>query len=130
MTVTAAKARKLALSLEGVSEAPHFDRAAFRTKRIFATLANSGSDINFMFDPPLQEFYCAQSAAMSPVPGGWGKQGATRCDLKKVDEATFLSALKAAHARGYAPRRKRPVAKKIKATQARSQNKAGAGDEN
>jgi hypothetical protein len=40
MAVTAARARKLALSLPETSEVPHFDRAAFRTPRkIFATLA-------------------------------------------------------------------------------------------
>jgi hypothetical protein len=31
------------------------------------------------------------------VPGGWGRRGATRCDLEKVDEATLMSALRAAH---------------------------------
>ncbi len=100
MPVTAARARALVLSLENVVERPHFDRAAFRTPRkAFATLANSGADINLMFDAALQEFYCAQAPrAFAPVPGGWGRMGATRCDLKRVDEATLLSALKAAHA--------------------------------
>lgn len=68
-----------------------------------------------MFDSALQEFYCGQSLAMSPAPGGWGKQGATRCDLSKMDEATLLSALKAAHARASAPLPKRVEAKKAKA---------------
>jgi hypothetical protein len=109
MSVTAAKARKLALALEGVTETPHFERAAFRTpRRIFATLGPSGGDINFMLDPALQEFYCDQApGAMSPVSGGWGKNGATCCDLKAVDEKTFLGALKAAHARASAPPPKR-----------------------
>ena len=100
VAVTPARARKLALSLEGASEAPHFDRAAFRTPRkIFATLANSGVDINLMFDAAMQEFYCEQApAAFAPVPGGWGRMGATRCYLEAVDQATLLSALKAAHA--------------------------------
>ena len=100
MAVTAARARKLALSLEGATEAPHFDRAAFRTPRkIFATLAKSSADINLMFDSSLQEFYCEQAPeAFAPVAGGWGRMGATRCDLKAVAEATLLSALKAAHA--------------------------------
>jgi len=112
MAVSAAKARKLALSLEGVSAAPHFDRVAFKTRKIFATLGSGSGDMNLMLDPPLQEFYCEQSAAMSPVPGGWGKSGATQCDLKAVDEKTFLSALKAAHARASAPPPKRAKAKK------------------
>ncbi len=99
MAVTPARARTLALSLEAASEAPHFDRAAFRTPRkTFATLANSDADINLMFDAALQDFYCEHAPeAFAPVAGGWGRMGATRCDLKKVDEATLLSALKAAH---------------------------------
>ena len=100
MTVTPARARKLALSFEDASHAPHFDRVAFRTPRkTFATLAGNGADINLMFDAALQEFFCEQApAAFAPVPGGWGRMGATRCDLKTVDETTLLSALKAAHA--------------------------------
>lgn len=100
MAVTAARARKLALSLQDASERPHFDRAAFCTPRkTFATLANDGSDINLMFDSALQEFFCEQAPkAVAPVAGGWGRMGATRFDLKRVDEATLLSALKAAHA--------------------------------
>lgn len=100
MPVTPARAKKLALGLEGASERPHFDRIALRTPRkTFATLAGDGADINLMFDPELRDFYCEQAPhAFAPVPGGWGRMGATRCDLKKVDEATLLSALKAAHA--------------------------------
>src|SRR5262249_47031272 len=100
MAVTAAQARKLALSFADTSERPHFDRFAFRTPRkTFATLAGDGSDINLMFDAALQELYCEQAAdAFAPVPGGWGKMGATRCDLRKVDKLTLESALKAAHA--------------------------------
>lgn len=109
MPVTPARARKLALSLEGARARPHFDRTAFHTPRkTFATLANSGADINLMFDAAHQEFFCAQAGeAMAPVEGGWGRMGATRCDLKRVDESTLLSALKAAHALA-APRPKSP----------------------
>lgn len=91
----------------------NFDRAAFRTPRkIFATLANAGSDINLMFDAATQEFFCAQAQkAFSPVPGGWGRMGATRCDLEAVDEATLLSALKAAHSLA-APKPKRAKVRK------------------
>ena len=111
MAVTPARARKLALSLLDASEAPHFDRAAFKTPRkTFATLANSGVDINLMFDAATQDFFCEQEAqAFAPVAGGWGRMGATRCDLKKVDELTLLSALKAAHALA-APKPKKTTA--------------------
>lgn len=106
MAVTADEAKALALSLEGASAVPHFDRTAFRTpKRIFATLAADGSDLNLMFDPELQAFYCEQAPnAFAPVPGGWGKNGATRVLLAAADPATFRGALMAAHARaGLAP---------------------------
>jgi hypothetical protein len=109
MPVSAVRAKKLALALEGASERPHFDRTALRTPRkTFATLAGDGCDINLMFDPELRDFYCEQAPhAFAPVPGGWGRMGATRCDLKKIDEATLLSALKAAHALA-APKPKAP----------------------
>ena len=109
MAVTAARARALALALPDASEVPHFDRAAFRTtRRMFMTMAGDGTDVNFMFDHGLQEFYVEQAPdAFAPVPGGWGKMGATRCVLKQADVATFRSALAAAHARAMTPAKKR-----------------------
>jgi hypothetical protein len=99
MSVDAARVRELALTLPLASEAPHFDRLAFRTPRkIFATLSTQAGDLNLMFDPDLRDFYCEHAPqAFTPVPGGWGRKGATRCDLRRVDEATLLSALQAAH---------------------------------
>ncbi|MBN8917855.1 MAG: MmcQ/YjbR family DNA-binding protein [Rhizobiales bacterium] len=99
MAVDAARVREMALALPEASEAPHVDRRAFRTPRkIFATLGPSGLDLNLMFDPDLRDFYCEQVPdAFAPVPGGWGRMGATRCDLTMVDAATLASALQAAH---------------------------------
>ncbi len=99
MSVDPERARSLALSLPETSEAPHFHRLAFRTpRRIFATLDAAAADVNLMFDPDLRDFFCEQvPEAFSPVPGGWGRKGATRCVLATVDEPTMLSALKAAH---------------------------------
>ena len=107
MPVSAERARALALSLAGASEAPHFQRTAFRTPRkMFATLDVSVPDLNLMFDPDLRDFYCEQAPeAFAPVPGGWGRMGATRCDLTAVDEPTLVSALQAAHLLA-APKRK------------------------
>jgi hypothetical protein len=108
MSVDAARVRELALALPLASEAPHFDRLAFRTPRkIFATLSVQAGDLNLMFDPDLRDFYCEQAPqAFTPVPGGWGRMGATRCDLRAVDEPTLMSALQAAH-RLAAPKPKR-----------------------
>ena len=105
MPITVRRAREYALALPGAEEKPHFDRIAFRTpRRIFATLAGDGGDINLMFDPDLQAHYCAMApGAFAPVTGGWGAQGATRCDLTKVDASTLKSALLAAHTHANAP---------------------------
>lgn len=100
MAVEPDQVRALALALEGASEAPHMHRVAFRTPRkIFITLGEATRDVTFAFDPDLRDFYCEQAPeAFRPVPGGWGRMGATACDLTVVDEATFRSALSAAYA--------------------------------
>lgn len=110
MPVTPTKARKIALALPDASEAPHFDRTAFRTpRRIFATMPADGASMNLMFDPDQQEFWCEnEPGAFSPVPGGWGKMGCTTCQLRNIDEAAFKSALNAAHARAMVPPKKKP----------------------
>jgi hypothetical protein len=99
MAVTPERAREMALALAQASEAPHFHRLAFRTPRkTFATLDAVAGDLNLMFDPDLRDFYCEQAPeAFAPVPGGWGRMGATRCELSAVDEPTLGSALAAAH---------------------------------
>jgi hypothetical protein len=108
VAVTAERARALALALPDTTEAPHFHLTAFRTPRkIFATLDAAVPRMNLMFDHDLREFYMEQAPdAFAPVPGGWGKNGATLCDLRVVDEATLASALQAAH-RLAAPKAKR-----------------------
>jgi len=55
---TAKDLRRLALALPGTSEAPHFDRTAFRAARIYVTLAADGRSANFLFTPDEQEFKC------------------------------------------------------------------------
>jgi hypothetical protein len=109
VALSAARARKLLLRFDDASDAPHFDRTAFRTpRRIFATLAGDGRDVNFMLDPLEQDTFCDMAPhALAPVPGGWGRMGATRCDLKRADEALFLAASEAAHARASAARKGR-----------------------
>jgi len=99
MAVDAERVREMALALPLASEAPHFHRVAFKTPRkTFATLDASVPELNLMFDPELRDFYCEQvPAVFAPVPGGWGRMGAPRCDLTRVDEATLMSALMAAH---------------------------------
>ncbi len=91
--------RRLALSLEGTTEAPHMERAAFRVARIYVTLAADGLSANVKFRPEEQEFACMMAPeAFAPVPGGWGRQGWTRAELAKLGEAELVNALETAWA--------------------------------
>jgi hypothetical protein len=101
--------RRIALSLDGTTEAPHFDRAAFRVARIYVTLAADGRTANFKFMPDEQEFKCMMApAAFSPVPNAWGKQGWTTATLCKLKPAELKAALEMAwaHAVTKKPRRR------------------------
>ena len=92
--------RRLALSLEGTTEAPHFDRTAFRVKRIYVTLAADEKTANFMFSPEQQEFKCMMAPeAFAPVPNAWGRRGATTAILSRLTIAELEDALRAAWSR-------------------------------
>jgi len=89
--------RRVALSLHGTTEAPHFDRTAFRAKRIYVTLAADEKTANFMFTPEEQEFKCMMAPeAFAPVPNAWGKRGATTAILSKLTIAELEEALRTA----------------------------------
>jgi YjbR len=89
--------RRLALSLEATTEAPHFDRTAFRVKRIYVTLAADEKTANFMFTPEQQEFICMMAPeAFAPVPNAWGQRGATTAILSKLSIAELEDALRTA----------------------------------
>ena len=79
--MNAADFRRIALSLEGAEEGSHFGAADFRVGgHIFATLAAVKQGYgNLMLTPELQEAFVAeQPEIFLPIPGGWGKGGATR----------------------------------------------------
>ena len=89
--------RRIALSLQGTTEAPHFDRAAFRVARIYVTLAADGRSANFKFMPEEQEFKCMMAPeAFAPVRGGWGKQGWTTATLSALSVPELTDALEIA----------------------------------
>jgi YjbR len=105
---TADDLRRIALSLEGVSEAPHFDRAAFKVARIFATLAADGKTANLKFTPDEQAFKCLLAPeAFAPVPNAWGQQGSTVAQLSALDEESLRAALEMAWNHARAVKRKR-----------------------
>ena len=91
--------RRMALALAGTTEAPHFDRAAFKVARIYVTLAADGRSANFKFTPDEQEFKCMMVPdAFAPVPNAWGKQGWTTATLSKLSAAELKAALEMAWA--------------------------------
>ncbi|WP_431283193.1 hypothetical protein ACQW02_27975 [Humitalea sp. 24SJ18S-53] len=98
--------RRAALALDGTSEAPHVDRAAFKVARIYVTLAADGLTANFCFTPDEQALKCAMLPdAFSPVPNAWGRQGWTTATLADLTTEDLVSAVSMAwnHAQ---PRRK------------------------
>jgi YjbR len=91
--------RRLALALEGTTEAPHFDRAAFKVARIYVTLAADGRTANLKFTPDEQEFKCMMAPeAFAPVPNAWGRQGWTTATLSRLSTAELKAALEMAWA--------------------------------
>ncbi|WP_043363937.1 MmcQ/YjbR family DNA-binding protein [Belnapia sp. F-4-1] len=101
--------RRIALSLEGTVEAPHFDRTAFKARRIYATLAADGRTTNLRFTPELQEFKCMMAPqAFAPVPNGWGRRGATTAILAHLTEAELEEALRTAWSLAAAPGPRQP----------------------
>lgn len=89
--------RRMALALEGTTEAPHFDRAAFKVARIYVTLAGDGRTANFKFTPDEQAFKCMMAPeAFAPVPNAWGGQGWTTATLSALGTADLHAALEMA----------------------------------
>ena len=96
---TASDLRRLALALEGTTEAPHFDRTAFKVARIYVTVAPDKRTANFAFTPDEQELKCTVAPdAFAPVPNAWGRQGWTTATLSKLSVAELKAALAVAHA--------------------------------
>src|SRR5690606_2389522 len=91
--------RAIAMSLDGTEERPHFDRAAFRVKRIYATLAADGLTANVKLLPDEQLLKCeVASEIFSPVPTAGGKQGWTLVDLHEANIDDLRAVLEMAHA--------------------------------
>ncbi len=107
---TAADLRRIALSLAGTVEYPHFDKRAFKVKRTYVTLAADGKSANFKFTADEQQMKCMLlPEAFAPVPGGWGRMGWTTAILPALTRADLKAALEIAHASAIArkPARKR-----------------------
>ncbi len=89
---------RIALGLPGTTSAPHFDRTAFKVKRIFATLAGDGFSANLKFTPDEQEFKCQVAPELfQPIDNAWGRQGWTCMMLDPATDDDLTAALTMAH---------------------------------
>jgi hypothetical protein len=97
--VSIEKARQLALTFPETDEHPHFDKKAFRVKKkIFATLDEKKKRLVLKLTLIDQSVFCSfDPTIIYPVPGGWGRQGATIVELTKVKTAMFKDALTTAY---------------------------------
>ena len=92
--------RRLALSLSGAEESSHMGSPDFRVGgRIFATLAAAKLGYgNIMITPEQQSAFVQELPEIFiPVPGGWGRGGATHVNLAVASEDVVLGALQTAH---------------------------------
>ena len=89
------QARKAALSLPETEEKPHFHLTSFRVKnKIFATIHADKNYLMVKLTAIDQSVFCSYSKdVIFPVPGGWGKKGATFVNLKKVKKTMLVDAL-------------------------------------
>lgn len=99
LLMTASDFRRIALSLNGAEEGSHMGQADFRVGgRIFATLASEKQGFgNLMLTPEKQaEFVAEYPDLFLPVPGGWGRNGATHIRLAEAGEDVLAGALQTA----------------------------------
>jgi hypothetical protein len=97
--MNAADFRRIALSFEGAEEGSHFGAADFRVGgKIFSTLASESQGYgNLMLTVEQQSAFTAdQPGVFLPVPGGWGRMGATHVRLAAADEDLLMGALRTA----------------------------------
>lgn len=91
--------RQLALSFPQTDEHPHFHLKAFRVKKkIFATLDEKLARLMVKLTVEDQSVFCVfDRTIIYPVPGGWGKKGATHIELKNVKKLMLKDALTVAY---------------------------------
>ena len=93
----AADFRRTALSHDGASEYPHFDRRAFKARMTFATLAPDERTANIKFAPDEQALKCAVALdAFSPLDNAWGRRDWTCAILSALTEEELQAALELA----------------------------------
>ncbi|HEY8396443.1 MAG TPA: MmcQ/YjbR family DNA-binding protein [Flavihumibacter sp.] len=97
--VSLAGFREMASSFEQAETSPHFEKESFRVKKkIFATLDLTRHRGTVRLSGVDQSVFCAiDPAIIYPVEGGWGRQGWTHVELKKVKKDLLLDLLTTAY---------------------------------
>ncbi len=93
--VSIASARRAVLSLPEVEEKKHFNIPDFRVKnKIFASIHSDKNYLMVKLSMVDQSVFCSYSPAIIfPVPGGWGRKGATFINLPEIKKEMLLDAL-------------------------------------
>jgi hypothetical protein len=93
--ITIEQARKAALALPEAEEKIHFNTPDFRIRnKVFATLHEKEKRVVVKLSAIDQSVFCSyDKEIIFPVPGGWGRQGWTFINLKKIKKEMFLDAL-------------------------------------
>lgn len=78
-----ADVRRIAGELPGVSEAPHFDRVAFKARVIFVTLG--GGTANLKLVPEQAAMLIEAEPGTFHALGGWTRQGYVGVKLSAID---------------------------------------------
>jgi hypothetical protein len=97
--------RGIALKLPEAQEKPHFDMPSFRVRgKIFATARLNEPKAMLKLPVVLQEaMSAAHPGIIEPVPGYWGRGGATFIATDRIDRKLFADLVAAAWA-GVAPK--------------------------
>jgi len=94
--ITTEDFRRLALSLPDASEQSHMGHPDFRVRgKIFATLGypDDSRGMVTLLDDQQDALSRAKPDCFAPVPGGWGRRGATYVNLREADEESVYDAL-------------------------------------
>ncbi|HEX7902960.1 MAG TPA: MmcQ/YjbR family DNA-binding protein [Chitinophagaceae bacterium] len=91
-------ARQVALSMPEAQEKSHFDIPDFRVKnKIFASIHTDKNYMMVKLSAVDQSVFCSyDKEVIFPVPGGWGRKGATFINLEKVKKAMLRDAVQTA----------------------------------
>jgi hypothetical protein len=93
--------RKVALAMPHVAEKAHFERTAFKAKRIFISGRPDFPSANLLLSIDRQTFWCNEhSDVFHVLPNKWGLQGWTALLLPSLSQDVLIAALRDAWTRG------------------------------